>query len=193
MNSEQSILWRRIDAPGHDACTVAAAGHGWRIQGAAAFQSENGVAHLKYEVHCNAQWQTQRATIQGVVGDREIDHRVRRTSNGIWTLNHITQPQLAHCSDLDLALTPATNTIAIRRLALDMGAFAEVRTAWLDVVGDEFSVLEQRYTRESNHHYRYDSARFDFHATLRVNDFGLVTDYPGLWVREPGGHGEVAE
>jgi uncharacterized protein len=185
MDSAQSILWRRIDAPGHDACTVAPEGRGWRVQGAAAFRSERGVAHLHYDIHCNANWQTQRATVHGMVGDREIDHRIRRTVSGVWTLDHVTQPQLANCTDLDLGFTPATNTIAIRRLALDMGAFADVRSAWLDVIADEFNVLEQRYMRDSNHLYRYESARFDYRATLRVNDFGLVTEYPELWVAEP--------
>ncbi|MBC8087120.1 MAG: putative glycolipid-binding domain-containing protein [Phycisphaerae bacterium] len=143
------------------------------------------MTHLKYEIHCNASWQTQRASVQGMVGDREVDHRIRRTASGIWTLGHIVQPQLANCTDLDLGFTPATNTIAIRRLGLVMGAFADVRSAWLDVVGDEFSVLEQRYSRESNHLYRYESERFDYQATLRVNDFGLVSEYPGLWEAEP--------
>lgn len=191
MSSEQSILWRRTDSPGHDACHVSPAGHGWRIQGAAAFHSERGVANLMYDVHCSAEWLTQHALIQGRVGDRDVEHRIRRTASGIWTLNHIAQPQLANCTDLDIGFTPATNTIAIRRLSLDMGAFADVRSAWLDVVGDEFSVLEQRYTRESNHLYRYEAKRFNFQATLRVNDFGLISEYPGLWVSEPtAGAGE---
>ncbi|MBC8090105.1 MAG: putative glycolipid-binding domain-containing protein, partial [Phycisphaerae bacterium] len=112
MDSTQSILWRRTDAPGHDACTVWPEGRGWRIHGAAVFWSERGVTHLKYEIHCNASWQTLRASVQGMVGDREVDHRIRRTASGIWTLGHIAQPQLANCTDLDLGFTPATNTIA---------------------------------------------------------------------------------
>lgn len=184
MNAVQQMLWRRVDVPGHDACTMAPSGHGWSIRGAAAFQSEKGVAHLRYDVHVNAEWLTQSADISGVVGERDVDYHIRRTAKGVWLLNHLAQPDLGDCTDLDLGFTPATNTIAIRRLALDMGAGTELRSAWLDVVGDEFSPLPQRYSRESNHRYAYESSRFNFQATLRVNDFGFITDYPGLWVAE---------
>lgn len=53
--------------------------------------------------------------------------------------------------------------------------------ALLSTRGAEFSVLEQQYERVSNHQYRYRSARFGFEATIRVNDFWLIVDYPGLF------------
>lgn len=179
----RGMLWRHLSASGHDACTVVDAGRGWHIKGASAFESDRGIAHLTYDVQCDAGWQTLRATVEGTVGGREVSHHIRRMSNGTWMLDHVVQPQLANCADLDLAFTPATNTIAIRRLDLDMGASAIVQSAWLDVVGEEFSVLEQQYERISNHQYRYRSPRFAFEATIRVNDFGLVVDYPDLFTQ----------
>lgn len=180
---DRSMLWRHLGASGHDACTVVEAGRGWHIKGAAAFESERGIAHLTYDVQCDAGWQTLRATVEGTVGGRDVSHHIRRMTNGTWVLDHVVQPQLMDCVDIDLAFTPATNTIAIRRLDLDMGATATVQSAWLDVVGEEFSVLEQHYERISNHQYRYRAPRFAFEATIRVNDFGLVVDYPDLFTK----------
>lgn len=118
---DSSMWWRHLSVAGHDACTFVDAGRGWYIKGAAAFESERGIAHLTYDVQCNARRQTLRETVAGTLGGLELSHQVRRMANGTSMLNHLVQPQLASWADVDLAFTPARNTIAIRRLDLDLG------------------------------------------------------------------------
>ena len=48
---------------------------------------------------------------------------------------------------MDLSATPSTNTLPIRRLALDVGASREVRAAWIRFPSCEIAPLPQRYTR----------------------------------------------
>ena len=40
-------------------------------------------------------------------------------------------PEYSDCVDVDLSFTPATNTLPIRRLGLDIGEEAEIHVAWL--------------------------------------------------------------
>ena len=56
-------------------------------------------------------------------------------------------PEYSDCVDVDLSFTPATNTLPIRRLGLDIGEEAEIHVAWL--VWPELTVqpVLQRYTR----------------------------------------------
>lgn len=142
MAPAESILWRRLDAPGHDACTMTQTANGWLIHGTAAFSEAGAPVHLTYTVACNTRWETRRATIAGYIGTRAYSARIQHGANGQWRLNGIAQPHLADCDNVDLGFTAATNAIVIRHLALDIGAFATVRSAWLNVLDDEFSVLE---------------------------------------------------
>jgi len=42
--------------------------------------------------------------------------------------------------------------------------------------------LPQRYRRLAYDAYEYSSPMHDFQAIVRVDQFGVVIDYPGLWV-----------
>lgn len=180
-----SILWQRIDTAGHDACCIQQTAGGWCIEGMAVFQSNKKPARFVYQVICDDAWQTQRALIHGAVGDEELQADIVRSARGRWKLNGVPQPQLDGCDDLDIAFTPATNTIPIRKLSLRTADTAIVRAAWLNIEDNEFSVLEQSYTKVSRSEYAYHAPRFNFRAKLTVNASGIVTNYPKLWKTKP--------
>lgn len=111
-----TVLWRRVDAPGHDACAVMRMRDGWRISGVAVFLSGKQPARLSYDVHCDHDWITQNAFVEGFIGSTPYLAKIVRSARGRWKLNGVLQPQLDGCDDLDIAFTPATNTIALRRM-----------------------------------------------------------------------------
>lgn len=86
------------------------------------------------------------------------------------------------CADVDLAVTPATNTLPIRRLNLQVGSSQSVIAAWVKFPDLTVQPLSQKYTRLSKNTYRYES-NTGFSAQITVDDFGLVTIYPGGWER----------
>jgi uncharacterized protein len=81
-----------------------------------------------------------------------------------------------------LALTPATNTVAIRRLDLQVGSGESGIAAWVKFPDLTVQPLPQRYTRLAKTSYRYES-NTGFSAEITVDDLGLVTTYPGGWER----------
>jgi uncharacterized protein len=180
-----TILWRRLDAVGHDACRLVQKEDGWRLEGAAVFQHKNVPACLAYEVRCDGEWRTQEGAVHGWMGDRPLDFRVTRTPEGIWSLNGQGVPHLEGCLDLDLAFTPATNLLQLRRVALQVGQAADVPVAWLDVASGVLDKLYQRYERRTAREYWYEAPRLDYFALLRVSAVGFVKKYPHLWEAEP--------
>jgi uncharacterized protein len=86
------------------------------------------------------------------------------------------------CDDVDLALTPATNSLPIRRLNLQVGGSESVIAAWVKFPDLTVEPLSQRYTRLAKDTYRYQS-NTGFSAEIVVDDLGLVTTYPGGWER----------
>jgi len=91
-------------------------------------------------------------------------------------------PDIQGCDDIDLALTPATNTIAIRRLNLQVGSSQSIIAAWVKSPELTVQSLPQRYTRLGKDTYRYES-NTGFSADIAVDDLGLVAAYPGGWER----------
>ncbi len=181
-----TILWRRLDVPGHEAARwVEASGGRERVLGGtAAFSHDGKACCLRYRIGCDAGWRTRSATVDGFVGDREIAVELA-VDSGVWRLNGVEQPPVAGCLDLDLNFSPSTNLLPIRRLALAVGAEAPVRAAWLRFPSFALEPLEQTYRRLEERLYRYSSAGGRFVRDLPVDAAGFVTEYTDYWRAEP--------
>ena len=68
----ETMLWRRLDAPGHDACRLWVTANGWELTGTAVCRHDAGPACLDYEIEGDAQWRTRSGRVRGWVGSREV-------------------------------------------------------------------------------------------------------------------------
>ena len=181
---ESRMRWRRIDVPGREDARFVQTGSGWRIAGQVHVE-ESGAASLSYEIDCDHAWRTRSAHVDGVAASRpfQLELVVREDR---WLRNGEVIPELAGAIDVDLGFTPATNTLPIRRLQLEVGQSAPVMSAWLRFPELALELLEQTYTRESERRYRYvaqvDGAAFT--AGLETDVVGRVLHYEGLWLAE---------
>ena len=178
------IFWRRLDGPGHDACRLERDDAGWLINGMAVFREEGKASALRYQVRSTEDWVTREARISGWSGADPIDLVVEHLAGDKWRMNGTHIGAVKGCKDVDLGFTPATNTLAIRRLDLAPGAHAETTAAWLDPADWTLKPLTQTYTRSGDATYDYTSPAHGFEARLTVDAHGLVSDYPGLWTAE---------
>ena len=179
----KSILWRRIDSPGHEACRLFQLNDEWWLEGTAVFLSDQRPCRLSYNVACDSSWNTRRGSVTGWVDDVPVEFSIE-THDQRWSLNGVEIPETHGCIDLDLNFSPSTNVLPIRRLNLEVGQHAAVKAAWLRFPTFEFEPLTQIYTRLDRFKYRYASNDGKFVRELTVNEVGLVTDYPGLWQSE---------
>lgn len=166
-----AVLWVRQDRPGNDACRFAEAEGGFLIDGSATDAAWNAV---RYRVRAREDGSTRRARI-----GQNSRIFIRRAPDGRWTLNGTPVPGLEEALDIDLGFTPATNTLAIRRLALPVGGEAEITAAWFDPADERLKPMRQGYRRLASDLYEYRSPGFT--ARLKVDAQGIVRDYEGLW------------
>jgi hypothetical protein len=178
---EQTILWRRIDQPGHDACALWSSRDGWRVAGTAVFALDGEPCHLRYEVHCDRSWHSRLGMVDGWIGQKPIDFRIVSIPGQRWTLNGVEEKAVTGCADVDLSFTPATNLLQLRRLALGVGEQGEAPAAWLRFPESALGRLEQTYARVAHERYDYRAPTVEFAAQLEVTNTGFVTRYPGLW------------
>lgn len=180
-----TAMWRRLDRVGHEAARLVHHAPFWQLSGTTVFLLDR-ICRLEYQIVCDAAWRTLHGRVSGWYGEDPVKADLYTDTARRWTLNGHPAPAVAGCVDLDLSFTPATNTIPIRRLALNQGERAEVRSAWLRFPELTLEPLVQSYSRIAELVYHYESLADGFVADIEVDPAGLVLRYPDLWERETG-------
>ncbi|TIO06262.1 putative glycolipid-binding domain-containing protein [Mesorhizobium sp.] len=182
-----SILWRRLDLEGHDACLLSESGRlsqsdgGHSLKGQALFVQDGKPCNLAYEVTCDAGWRARSARVDGFLGTQDLHYAIERRADDGWTLNGERQGDVAGLIDIDLGFTPATNLLAIRRFDLEVGMATPAPAAYLTFPELRLVRLEQTYRRLDGTRYAYAAPMFGYDEILEVSPAGFVVDYPGLW------------
>ena len=181
---DKSILWRKLDQPGHESARLFCQDSSWHLRGTAVFSHNQQPCRLDYLVVCDSGWQTLSGRVTGWIGDEIVEIELSVDPTRRWRLNGVECPEVAGCTDLDLNFSPSTNLLPIRRLGLAIGQEAKVRAAWLRFPSFKLEPLEQLYRRTDVAAYRYESAGGSFVTELQVSPAGFVTDYQNFWVLE---------
>ena len=184
MTRPATILWRRLDQPGHEVAELTADGEGWRLSGVVLGASDGEPCRLEYSIECDSAWRTRRARVHGHLGGVPASLDITHAPASGWQVNGSLMPELGECVDIDLQFSPSTNLLPIRRLALGVGAQGLARAAWVRLPELVLEPLEQTYTRLSTDRYRYATIDGEFERELTVNGNGLVLEYPGQWTTE---------
>jgi hypothetical protein len=184
MDEAHAIAWRRQDLPGLEYAKVVSIDGEWYLTGTVVVVQDRAPCELRYRIVIDEKWRTVSADIRGTLGIQPVSIQIANDGQLGWVMNGGLCAGLDGCIDVDLAFTPATNTLPIRRLGLQIGESADVSAAWLRFPEMALERLDQRYTRIAESTYRYESAGGQFMRELSVNAEGLVLEYPGLWRAE---------
>jgi len=179
--TDLSVLWRRLDRPGHDSARLLFQHPYWRLTGTAVFAYDRQPCRLDYLVTCDSEWRTLSGKVAGWVGDETVEIEISVDAARRWRLSGTEGPEVTGCTDLDLNFSPSTNLLPIRRLGLAVGQEAEVKAAWLRFPGFTLEPLAQIYRCIDVETYGYESAGGRFVTEIQVNAAGFVTSYPNFW------------
>jgi uncharacterized protein len=137
----------------------------------------------RFRITCDTAWRTRRVEVDMAGSDRRLD--LRSDGAGRWhDGDGKALPKLDGAIDVDLPLTPFTNTLPIRRLNLGVGQSADLRIVYIVLPAFAITVDPQRYTcLEPLRRYRYESLDSDFMREVEVDSDGLVVTYPDLYRR----------
>ena len=194
-NSMRTMLWQRIDSPGSDWCQLERKSDGWRLQGIVLAEVAAVPVMVDYAIALAPDWSTRTVEIAMRLGDTIKPRKLRLTvaPDQRWQIEREPsldpslprdEPMALHgLTDVDLGITPATNTLPIRRLAPAIGEGVAVTATWVRFPELTIEPLPQRYIRLAERRYRYESAGGAFVAEIEVDDLGLVTTYEGGWRR----------
>src|SRR5215470_9396232 len=171
---KRAVVWKNLLLNGTDYCALWHTTEGWLLKGTVVGILEHSRPVLAtYEVHCDEKWHTHRVQVERTIGSDVKTVSLIVESRGVWRSSGEELPDLHGCEDVDLALTPATNTLPIRRLSMPVGGTESVVAAWVKLPDLAVQRLPQRYTRLTKDTYRYES-NTGFSAKVAVDDLGLA-------------------
>ncbi|MCP3139800.1 putative glycolipid-binding domain-containing protein [Pyxidicoccus xibeiensis] len=179
----RALVWRQLDATGSEYFELRESGEGWQLAGSVVLVEDGAPFAVDYTVTCDGQWATREARIHLRRGGVAQSLHLRVDAQRRWWRGDEEVPQFRGLTDVDLAFTPSTNTLPIRRLALDVGQGSDVTAAWVRMPDLSLEPLPQRYTRLTQSRYRYESRGGSFTAEVEADAHGLVMTYPPGWER----------
>lgn len=163
--------WRTWDHAHLETVTLRWENEGWTATG------EVGREAVTYVVRLSATWQVRQFMLFRDLD--EPDLWLGTDGTGRWgEINGAHRHDLAGCTDIDLSVTPFTNSVPIRRLALDVGDEADVIAAMVDVESLGVLPARQRYRRLAARRFEYTNLESGYRAEFDVDEYGLVHDYP---------------
>lgn len=179
----QSLLWNRHDLPSLEHCRLYRRHAGFALTGMVVTGLDGRQLHCSYEVETTRSWQTRNVKIRLSSGAVDQSLHLERDDDGRWWNGDTELTAFAGMTDIDLGITPSTNTLPIRRLKLKPGERASMTAVWIQFPSLTIAPLPQQYTRTGEYTYRYESNDGAYQADLEVDEHGLVTKYADVWSR----------
>lgn len=180
--SQRTLIWRGLDDPSMEFFTLRQMLDGWQLAGTIVAVENAQPLRVGYVIDCAADWHTRNVELSLTDAEGERTLSLRASGTGDWLVGDHRLDAVAGCIDIDLGITPATNTLPIRRLNLAVGESAAVVATWVRFPSLTIQTLSQRYTRIAEHRYHYASDP-GFECDLVVDDDGLIATYPEGWER----------
>ena len=187
---ERHIMWLPWTGPGLEHLCLFQQQDGIIADGLIIGVQEQRPFRARYEIHCTPHWGL-RAVHVSLLSDSLPSLHLLTDGAGNWTTERGEMlPSLQGCLDVDISVTPFTNTLPVRRLALQPGASATLSMVYIVVPQMLIKVTQQRYAclevTSSGGRYRFESLKdgvSSFTADLPVDQDQLVLDYPELFRR----------
>ena len=179
----RSLLWNRRDEISLEYFELQESAKGVRLKGTVLTSAEHEPLRLEYTVDCDRAWVTRSARLNLTHAGVSRDLTLTVDDARRWWIDGREFPAVAGCIDVDISLSPSTNTLPVRRLALARGVESDVTAAWIRFPELTVEPLPQRYIRSGDRLYRYSSSGGEFTADIEVDELGLVVSYPPLWER----------
>jgi hypothetical protein len=179
----RSVLWRGSDPLSLEYFQLHHTSEDVLLSGTILTSDDGKPLRLDYVVHCDPSWVTRSARLTLTHDTVSSELTVIVDDRRRWWSNGSELAAVSGCVDIDISLSPSTNTLPIRRLSLARGEASDVIAAWVRFPELTVEPLPQRYVRTGESLYRYASDGGAFTADIEVDELGLVVRYPPGWER----------
>lgn len=178
-----NVLWTGREYYSLENCLIHVADTGVHVNSVIVGKYEDKLYRVEYEVVMNQFWQTTFFEVKSRHSNIMQHFRFEGDGKGTWRCDGKIASQFEGCIDIDIPLTPFTNTLPIKRLKMGKGSANEIKVIYVDLLEQQIIPVRQKYVSLSESVYHYENIPNDFEADIIVDEYGLVVDYPLLFER----------
>jgi hypothetical protein len=175
-------IWRRIGLQGLEHLTLQQVEGGYTADSVLSVEVELGGVTCEYHFDLDSRWRTKMFTLKQNQMGEDRSMRIERIGDREWSVNGAPRPDLIECLDLDLAVSPFTNTLAIQQLHLAPNEAKEMNAVYVQIPQMEVIAARQRYQRldpgEPPRRFLYSGLDTGFVEEITVDEHALVESYP---------------
>jgi hypothetical protein len=180
---QKNILWTGIEYHSLENCIVTITDKGSEINSFIIGTYTNELYRIEYRIRTNQYWETTFFEIKSQLYNTVEIIDFRKEGKDSWYVNGQPDGKFNGCIDIDISLTPFTNTLPINRLTLSEKEGEQIKVLYVIVLRRKMMPVQQKYTKLSQTDYKYENVPNDFESVIVVDDLGLVVKYPGLFKR----------
>jgi len=177
---QTNIIWTGRLYHSMENCILTKTGTGSEIISTIIGDYANQIYKIDYRICANLKWETTFVNIRTQF-DNLVNAMTLEKKDGKWSLNGEPKAELGNVPDIDISLTPSTNTLAINRLQLKDGDRQVIEVLYFDIFEKQIKLVKQVYGRLTRNQYVYENYDGSFKAELIIDEQGLVVDYPELF------------
>jgi hypothetical protein len=180
---QANLLWTGIEYYSLENCLVHKTDTGYEVNSIIIGFYEQKIYRVNYLIRTTTDWETLFVDILCQHENTTQKIQLESDGKGNWYSDGMPMNEFQGCIDVDIPLTPFTNTLPINRLKLAPHEKQQIKVIYLDLLQKETKPVYQNYTRSSASAYHYENVPNDFEATISVDDAGFVVHYPELFTR----------
>lgn len=179
---QTNILWSGIEYYSLENCIINAGAKGIAVYSTLIGFYQDKIYQVEYQLQLDACWNISSCRIHSQDGNKYETIDLVKKEIG-WFLNGTHHPEFDACLDVDIPLTPLTNSLPINRLQWAPNQEQVIEVIYIDVLEGKIKPVKQKYKNISKGFYHYENIPNDFEAVIQVDEAGFVIDYPKLFSR----------
>ncbi|HYF70902.1 MAG TPA: putative glycolipid-binding domain-containing protein [Ohtaekwangia sp.] len=145
---QTNILWTGIEYYSLENCIIDLSENKVGVDSAIIGLYNEKIYRVAYTIKLNNLWQVNYCIIK-----TQFDNRIKTikflSNQDKWSLDGKYFPEFDGCTDVDIPLTPFTNSLPINRLKLSEGEAKEIDVIYIDLLEDNIKRVKQKYSRVS--------------------------------------------
>jgi uncharacterized protein len=179
--SGRNIIWQALDKLSLEYCTINEIESQITINSVIIGYEEPLSFKVLYQINLAPDWQVRSAEIKIDLDGKETIVSLNRDNYDNWLQDRIQKEEFSGCREIDISLTPLTNSLITRGRSFVTGEPQKVKVVYIDVLELQIKPVEQVYTQFADSTFQFENTNDDFKALIEFDDHGLVTRYPGLF------------
>src|SRR5688500_12177439 len=124
---QTNVLWTGIEYHSLENCVVTKTDAGINVNSIIIGGYDDKIYHVEYSIKTNRHWETVLLEFKTQFSDRKDAFRYESDGKGNWKKDGMTVDKFKGCLDVDISLTPFTNSLPINRLQWEVNKPEQIK------------------------------------------------------------------